>query len=117
MCDWLMRNGPMAHKADGWQLASDMNCSDDSSFMTTRWVTAHVPVSVVMITLHPFPSDGVESTRKKGKGGRPMGAVGPCPVRATRAQGEEGGENNETKDVQNKTDLSQKGNGGKWMHN
>ena len=26
-------------------------------------------------------------------------------------------ENEETKDVQNKTDLSQKGNGGKWMHN
>ena len=46
-----------------------------------------------------------------------MGAVEPCPVRATRAQGEEGGENKETKDVQNKTDLSQKGNGGKWMHN
>ena len=67
----------------------------------------------MMITLHPFPSDGAENTRKEGEGkDRWVGRVLP-PARATRAQGEEGGGNEETKDVQNKTDLSQKGNGGK----
>ena len=86
MCDWLTRDGPMAHKADGWQLASDMNCSDDSSVMTTRWVTAHVPVSVMMITLHPFPSDGAENSgTKEGGADRRVGRGLPYPPNARRA--------------------------------